>query len=258
MSGTDAEGDTLCYVIIKYPEVGSIKVLDENSGEFVYTPPADYTGEDSFTYVARDEWGNFSKPCEVSISVTERLSEVVYTDMKNHKDYNAAVALTAVGAVDGRLIGDGVYFCPDDTVTKAEFLTMAMKCAGVSVDSTLTEVYFDDADKIPAPMMSYVATAAKMGIAEGYFNGEELLFSPNSPITKYEAAMIMSALTDVSYEGEIPVFKDTDTFPVFASDAIYEMCYLGVFDSDSDLIEANAVLTKCQCVSYLYKMMSVS
>ena len=117
LGGFDTEGDELEYVIIKYPEVGSVQLLDKNTGDFLYTPPTSFVGESEFTYVVRDEYGNFSKPSTVPIKVTERMCEADYKDMKNDVGECAAVALTAIGAVDGRLIGDGVYFCPDDTVS---------------------------------------------------------------------------------------------------------------------------------------------
>ena len=257
MRASDGESDALEYIVIGYPEAGALKVLDANSGEFLYTPPTKYVGEDSFTYVARDEWGNFSKPCTVEITVSERMSEVVYADLKDHRDYNAAIALTAMGAVDGRLIGDGVYFMPEGTVTKAEFVTMAMKCAGIKADASLTSTYFDDNDEIPTAMMSYVATAANLGLIQGTFANGELLLMPNSPITKYEAAMIISEITEHETSGELPVFADAETVPVWAKNAVYEMCALGIFDTDSGEIRGGDALTKIQCTAYLYKMCEI-
>lgn len=257
MSGTDYEMDKLEYIVIKYPEVGNIRIKDQNTGEFLYTPPTSFVGETEFTYVVRDEYGNFSKPATVPIKITERMCEATYNDMKDDIGECAAVTLTAIGATDGRLIGDGVYFCPDDTVSKAEFLVMAMKCAGIAPDKSLTTVYFDDADKISAPMMPYVATAAKMGIINGYFDGEMLLFSPNEAITKYEAAMIMSNLIDIESDGTTPVFKDSETYPVWAEGAIMEMCACGIFDAEGGIIEADTPMTKRDSVMSLYKLMSL-
>ena len=257
MDGHDDEGDELEYIIIKYPEVGNIRVTNKNTGDFLYTPPTNFVGEDSFTYVVRDEYGNFSTPVTLPIKVTERLSEVVYQDIKGDASEGAAVALTAIGAVDGRLIGDGIYFCPDDALTKAEFLIMAMKCMGVSPDKSLTSVYFDDADKISEPMMPYVATAAKLGIISGYFDGEKLLFSPNEEITKYEAALIMSNLANIESDKTVQVFKDADTYPVWAEDAIMDMVTVGIFSAKDNMIEADEIMTKRDSVMALYKLMNI-
>lgn len=257
LNGTDSENDKLEYVVIKYPEVGSIKLLDKNTGDFLYTPPSSFVGETKFTYVVRDEYGNFSKPCTVPIKVNQRMCEASYNDMRDDVGECAAVALTAIGAVDGRLIGDGVYFCPDDKVSKADFLVMAMKCMGVAPDKSLTSVYFDDSDKIAQPVLPYVATAAKLGIINGEFDGEALNFYPNDPITKYEAAMIMSNLADIDHSDTVTVFADTDSYPVWAESAILEMCSAGIFEPTDNLIEADTVMTKRTSVIALYKLMSL-
>lgn len=256
MRAEDSEADALEYLVISYPKVGALTVLDKKTGEFLYTPPTDYTGEVSFTFVARDEWGNFSKPEKVEIKVTERMSEVEYEDLKDHRDYNAAIALTAIGAADGRLIGDGVYFMPEDKVTIAEFVTMAMKCAGISADKSLTATYFDDDADIPTPMKSYIATAQKYGIVQGKFENGGLFLRPNAPITRYEAAMIMSALVVGGSDAVLPTFSDGDTLPVWAEEAVAKMCAMGIFDGECETIGANEELTKIECAAYLYRMYS--
>lgn len=254
MSATDKENDLLEYVIIKYPEVGSIKILDKNSGQYLYTPPDDFVGEDKFTYVARDEYGNFSKPREVSISVAERMSEVVYTDMKLHPEYNAAVALTAMEIMDGRLIGDGVYFQPESDVTIAEFVAMALKCAGVKPEKGITETFFDDDDEIPDALKGYIATAQKKGIVTGRYVDGELLLCPNERITRYEAAVIMASLTDADLSGDVSAFSDANSIPIWAKGAVSAMCSLGIFDTSGEKINADATLTKAECAAYLYRL----
>ena len=49
---TDADGDTLTAVLVTGPSHGSL-TLNAN-GSFTYTPAADFTGSDSFTYKAND------------------------------------------------------------------------------------------------------------------------------------------------------------------------------------------------------------
>ncbi|MBQ4071007.1 MAG: S-layer homology domain-containing protein [Clostridia bacterium] len=257
MTATDSDSDAIKYMIIKYPTVGALNVIDENTGEFVYTPPVGYVGEDSFTYVARDEWGNFSRPAEVRIAVKERACETVYADMTDNPAYNAAVTLTSMGAVDGRLIGGGVYFMPEGTLTRAEFVTMALKCAGVEVNAEDTDVYFDDADEIAAPMLPYIGAAARLGIITGHFNGDELLFSPNESITRYEAAMILTALTQDAELGEVEVFCNLDSCPVWAESAVVKMYALGIFE-DGVEVSADEAISRAECVTYLYNMMNLS
>ena len=255
MKATDHEGDTLEYNIIKYPTAGNIKVIDKTSGEFLYTPSQGYVGTDEFTYVARDEWGNYSRPEKISIKVSERMCEVVYADMTNRKEYSAAIALTAMGIMDGRLLGDGIYFMPDKEVSAAEFITMAMKSYGIKPDTTLTSTFFDDNADIPEPYLSYVATAQKLGIVTGTFVEGKLLLCPAESITRTEAAIIMANILDKESTVDIPTFSDINTVPVWAKDAVRLMCEVGIFDSESEKIEGDATLTRAECAEYLYKLM---
>ena len=255
MSASDNENDTLEYIVVGYPKAGTLTVINKNSGEYRYTPPDDFVGTDVFSYVARDEWGNYSKLCKVDIKVEERISEVIYKDMLDSTDYNAAVTLTAMNVMDGKLIGDGVYFMPDSTVTRAEFVTMALKCANITPDSTLTSTFFDDNADIPTALIKYVATAQELGLICGTFKNGSLDFCPNEAITKYEAGVIMSAILNVDAGENTPVFSDINTVPVWAQNDIYAMYNLGIFESEDEKINAREVLSKAEVARYLCRMM---
>jgi len=54
LCASDADGDTLTYQIQTDPSHGTVE-LNTTSGEFVYSPENNYTGEDSFTFTASDE-----------------------------------------------------------------------------------------------------------------------------------------------------------------------------------------------------------
>lgn len=255
LNAKDNEGDKIEFIVVSYPENGTLE-LDNTSGEYVYTPDKSYTGADSFIYVARDEWGNFSKTDEITISVAERMSEVIYRDMKDRKEYNAAVTLTAMGVMGGSVIGDGIYFKPDENVTRAEFVAMAMKTLGVGADNSLTETYFDDNSSIPTPLVSYVATAQKHGFIEGSFVNGKLIFRPNEKITKYEAAVILAGICNLEAGETKPIFSDIYEIPVWARDDVYALCSIGVFESESQTIAGKTELTRAECASYLYKMLT--
>lgn len=256
MKATDAEGDKISFIVVSYPEYGTLELLDKASGEFRYTPTKEYVGEDSFSYVARDEWGNFSTLATMTVSVAERKSEVVYQDMKGEKEYNAAVTLSAMGIMSGKIIGDGTYFLPEEEVTKAEFVAMLMKTLGIKADSTLTASYFDDNDKIPPALVSYVATAQKAGYITGSFEKGKLVFKPDEPITSYEAAGIMKNVLGKSATVESDALSDS-AIPVWAREDVYLMCSLGIFDTEFENIEKDDVITKRECAAYLFRILSM-
>ena len=256
MEATDGEGDGLEFMIVSYPESGALTVLDKTSGKYLYTPDDDFVGKDSFVYVARDEWGNFSEIAEVSITVGKRMSEVKYVDMQNRPEYSAAVAMTAMGIMGGKVIGDGVYFNPDETVTKAEFVAMTLKVLGMTPNAA-AETYFDDNADIPSPLVGYVAAAQRMGAINGSFEDGKLLFKPNDEITKYEAAMIMAKLIETDAEVDLPVFKDESDIPCYARADVYAMCSVGVFEYTDNTVNATAAVTRADAARYLYKLISL-
>lgn len=255
MHATDSEADDIEYMIVSYPKSGILTVINKESGEYLYTPEDSYTGTDSFVYVARDEWGNFSTAQKVSITVSERMSEVEYVDMTGRPEYNAAVAMTAMGIMGGEIVGDGIYFNPDKTVTRAEFVAMAMKSLGIRADSS-SATYFDDDASIPAPLRAYVATAQKNGVICGKFENGKLLFKPNEEITKYDAAVIMNELIGVSLDTEISAFANESEIPTWARADVYAMCAAGIFDYEGNTIDVSATVTRADCARYLYRMIN--
>ncbi len=251
LAAEDKEGDEVDFIIVTYPKCGTL-TLGEDGESFKYTPSEDYSGKDEFTYVARDEYGNFSKPARVKLKVTERMSEVVYVDMLESESYNASVAMTGMGIMSGKRIGDDMYFMPEETVTRAEFVAMAMKAIGVSADKTLTETFFDDNADIPKSLVSYVATAQRAGIINGSFEKTGLYFRPNDAITKYEAAIVMANLIDESDVSASVGVNDISSVPVFARGQYGAMCSLGIIDSDEGGVR-DAVSRESAC-EYLYRL----
>ena len=257
IEATDPEGDDIDYIIVSYPKHGQIAITNAESGEFCYTPSGDYTGKDSFVFVVRDEYGNYSKTEKVSLNVTERMSEVVYVDMENSKSYNAAVAMTALGIMGGTRLGDDTYFSPEETVTRAEFVAMAMKSLGIRPDTTLSATFFDDNDAIPKSLVSYVATAARVGIVNGSFDSTGLNFRPQDSITTCEAAIIMSNL--LAIKSDSAVFSEIEgigTVPVWARGHVGAMYTSGIFSSDisSDI---SSLVTREAAAEYLYRMINL-
>lgn len=253
LEAIDPEGDALEYIIVTYPKRGILSLTENESGRYCYTPVGNYTGKDKFTYVARDEYGNYSEPMTVSVKVTERMCDAVYRDMEDREEYNAAVAMTAMGIMSGMQIGDDMYFRPDEEVSRAEFVAMAMKCAGIKADSTLTSTYFDDDGDISASLKGYIATAQRTGLVVGDFKDGKLLFSPEEKITRYEAAMLLSKLIGTDAEGEESVFATDSDIPVWARSGVYAMCSMGIFDS-GDSSSLGESITRADIAKYLYRL----
>ncbi len=257
MYGEDPEGDKLTYMVIAYPKYGYLTVTDTETGKYCYTPIGDYIGTDKFTYVVRDEYGNYSYPFTVSVTVSNRMCDTVYADMTDRAEYNAAVAMTAMGVMNGRVLGDSSYFMPDSEISRGEFVSIAMKSMGLRADSTLTHTYFDDDKDIEPGLKSYIATAQKIGLISGDFKDGSLLFSPNENITKYEAAKIMATIIGVTEEGEEVIYSGDEIIPVWARSGVSAMRTLGVFDDEDSECSTDTV-TRADAASYLYRLIAVT
>lgn len=254
LEASDPEGDEIEFIIVSYPKHGTLALTE--GGRYCYTPKDSFTGKDKFTYVVRDEYGNYSKPDSVSIRINERMCDTVYRDMEEREEYGAAVAMTAMGIMGGKMLGDDTYFEPDLAVSRAEFVTIAMKCAGIRADSTLTATYFDDDSDISPSLKGYIATAQRIGLVNGDFKDGKLIFSPNENITRYEAAKILSTLIEADTEGEESVFATDSEIPVWARAGVFAMCSLGVFDENDESTLTESI-TRADAASYLYKITEI-
>lgn len=254
MEGTDPEGDRLEYIVAAYPKNGSLTITDKENGRYKYTPTGEFTGYDSFTYVLRDEYGNYSEPKEIGIHIIERMSSEVYADMKNRSEYNAAVAMSALGIMSGRTLGDGKYFMPDETVSKAEFVAMAMKASGMKADSSLTKTFFDDNTDIPSALISYVATAQRLGIINGDLTEAGLIFEPNRGVTKNEAAEIITGILGLKTSEEDEVYFDNASVTVSARGSVAAMFTLGIFDGEIEEFTGTDIVTRAEAAEYFYRI----
>ena len=246
----DPEGDELEYIVVLYPKYGTVSVSDE--GKYTYTPNDGYVGRDKFSFVVRDSYGNYTDVKKVSLSVYARPTEVEYEDMAGRPEHNAALAMTALGVMGGRIVGDKTYFCPDEKLTRCEFVAMLLKSQGIKADSTVTSTFFDDSAEIPTGLIGYIGVAQRLNIIGGEFEDGRLVFKPNEEITKYECAKIISTLLGSEGSGEEEVFMTDDGVPVWARGGVCHMKTLGVFDEDEGGL--TETVTKADVAEYLYRL----
>ncbi len=69
LSAPDVDNDNLTFVIIDYPLHGNLSGFDAGTGSLTYTPLTEYSGADSFTFKASDEFED-SETAIVSLNIT--------------------------------------------------------------------------------------------------------------------------------------------------------------------------------------------
>ncbi|MBF0451189.1 MAG: tandem-95 repeat protein, partial [Candidatus Magnetomorum sp.] len=136
---TDAENTQCTFSIVDYPSHGTVQILNEAEGTFSYTPILNYTGSDSFLYMAIDAEGMSSDNATVSIQITPV------------NDTPSVVKNTGLTVDEGKdIVITGEMLQSDDPETNSDALVYSIKVLPVngqlkkdtlelSVDSTFTQ-----------------------------------------------------------------------------------------------------------------------
>ena len=256
LSAYDADGDSLRFEIVSYPKNGAVRMLESGDGSYVYTPSTGYVGRDSFSYVARDTYGNYSSAATVSLEISVAGTSVTYADMMHSDAYSEALRLTEAGIMSGTQVGSLYYFYPEENVSRAEFLVMAMNAAGITDPPACSETSFADDGEILPSMKGYVEMAYSLGYINGKTVDGELCFMPNAPINRAEAAVMLGNLVGLSDVAVTPVFADTSEIPVWARDAVYSLYSVGILNSRDGYIAPTATVTREQSAEMLAAVMA--
>ncbi|MEY8402424.1 S-layer homology domain-containing protein [Oscillospiraceae bacterium 44-34] len=199
----DGEGDALTFQLTSTPARGAVTLAEDGSSQFVYTPYENKTGRDSFTYIAIDPAGNASPDAKVTLRIDKPDTKVTYSDLTGHPAQKSAIRLAEEGIYVGRYVNGRYFFDPDQTVTRAQFLTMAMSVAGLEDLEGITLTGFSDDDAIPTWAKGAVSAALKAGVVQGSRdeNGAPV-FRAGSSISRAEAAVMLDNLLEIT---DVPV-----------------------------------------------------
>ncbi len=254
-AAVDPDGDLVTFQIMDSPARGQVAMDENDPAAFTYTPYEGKKGKDTFTYVAIDAKGNSSKPATVKVSIQKQTTAVSYSDLAGDPAHYAALRLAEAGVYTGRKVGDLYCFDPDAAFTREEFLAMAMTAAGKAPLSDVTLTGFYDDGDISAWAKGYVSAALVVGTVEGSRNHlGQTVFTPGSPITQAEAAVIIDRLLatgDVS--GSSSTFS-AETAPAWAYQSVVNMEAVSVISSSTDLSKS---LTRAQSAQMLSAMLDV-
>ena len=195
----DGEGDTLTFQLTSTPARGAVTLAQDGSSQFVYTPYENKTGSDRFTYVAMDSAGNTSSEATVKLTIQKPDTQVTYADLEGHPAQKAAIRLAEEEIYVGRQVDGSYFFDPDQQVTRAQFLTMAMSATGLEQLEGVTLTGFSDDAAIPAWAKGSVSAALKAGAISGARDEQGApVFGAEQTITRGEASVMLNNLLDIS------------------------------------------------------------
>lgn len=256
LKAADPDGDEVSYRILRAPTKGSLKVVDEVSGEFMYVPRSGFTGKDTFIYEAVDKYGNASDPATVTLNVVKPASAIYFSDLSRHWAHNSAIKIVSAGVMQAQQDNGEMVFNPDSPVTRAEFLCMAMKASGLDKDvNAIYDTGFADNDDISVEYRGYVAKALSMNIIRGIDTPTGVYFDPNNTITRAEAAVIINNILKAPVPETSPVFLDAAAIPAWAGSAISALKVCGIINgSPSGEADAAGLVDRAQCAQMLVNL----
>lgn len=253
VSAYDPEGDEITYEITRYASHGRVSLTDRHTGAYVYTPDPGFTGQDSFDYVVRDRYGNYSTSATVSVLVSPRPTAVTYADIDGEGNAASILTVSEWGLMNGTRVGSETYFKPAAAVSRLEFLVTAMEAAGITAETVATAMppAFADAESIPAAMRPYVGYA----LQKGYINGKTVdgkpCFKPDETITRAEAAVVLSNIIGYAVEDTVTAFADEDTLPVWSGEALTSLRALGILQCPDGSAHAGETMTRGDTAEWL-------
>ncbi len=257
LSGSDPDGDPITFEIVRGPKNGLLRLLDSSTGQYCYTPLNGILGEDSFTYRVRDHYGHYSEEVAISVDIDKAAADLVFADMQGHWAHNAALVMAAESAMDARSENGLLYFCPEEAMTREDFLVTVMKALGAG-DIEPTVTVFADNSAISTEASGYVARAYQLGIIKGSEENGKLCFKPKEEITRAEGAVIVNAIVGLNEPDTLPVFADGHSLPTWAKGSMYALSEAGIFKgTGSGHLAPNEVLSRGQTAEILLNVKKI-
>ncbi|MBR7162153.1 MAG: cadherin-like domain-containing protein, partial [Clostridia bacterium] len=240
LNASDPDGDEIVYHLAEEPKNGTLTLSED--GNVLYTAYANGVGTDRFSYYVSDRYGNRSDPVFVSVTTTANASGIVYADLQNSKYALPAAVLAEKGAFVGEKLGEEWNFYPEKTVTRADFLMMAMQMC--DIDTALlasNQSNFADRAEFTATQNRYIAAAARMGLVIGLDTDEGRCFCPNEAITSEQASTLLGRIAQykkLSFGDAVAASIDEDG--VISDEGLALLASVGLFADG----ERKAVLTR--------------
>ena len=216
LKASDPEGKALTYSVIRQPKRGTVQLNPD--GSFTYTPKKNKVGVDSFVYTAADPAGNVSRQATVTVQILKPADSRQYQDTAGTDCRFEAEWLRNRGLFTGETVAGQLCFRPEQTVSRAEFLTMAVKALDIPVTDTARDLPADT----PQWLRPYLTAAQRSGLCAGLPDGDT--FPVDQTITGAEAAVMLQNALDLTLSDDaLQTLSPDENIPDWAAPAVTVM-----------------------------------
>lgn len=232
--------DSECFTYSVEGNIGTI------SADGVFTANADRTTEGSITVTAAQK--------SISIPVRVVNDDYIFTDIQDHWAKEMIRDLARNGIISGYEQEQGLVFCPDNSITRAEFAVLLAKYLNLDTNAfTVSSDVF--ADEIPAWAQGAVHTMYQLGYISGKDAGYGVIFAASDKITRAEAATIIGKTQPLMTEESPLAFTDIDEIPKWAYGFISRLVNASIISGYSDnTVKPQNSVTRAEAATMLYKL----
>ena len=206
----------------------------------------------TYRNVAIDSAGNTSAEAKVSIQIDKPDTKVDYADLDGNAAHKAAIRLAEEDIFVGEYRNGQYFFDPDQTVSRAEFLSLAMAAAGLEPMEDVTVTGFSDDAAIPTWAKGCVSAALSAGVIQGSRDGSGApVFGAEDSITQGEATVMLNNLLNVA-DVPLEVFAAEGSGTHWASQAAANLAASGVLrEEDVNSAALGDTLTRADAAELL-------
>jgi len=177
--------------------------------------------------------------------------QISFMDVRNHWSKKYVEKIAQLGIVSGKT---KTRFAPDDQVTRAELVKMAVNAFKIAVPAKVTKRPFADVS-ITAWYAPYMQAAKDAGILTGAANTR---ISPDVALTRGETLKILLTAAKVKLTAvTTAVFKDVPASSAFAKYVAYAKDHAIVSGYANGLFKPLGRVTRAEAVKMLYVTMGL-
>lgn len=240
-----------------------------------------YADDTSFTWSVTGEIGQISETgvftavkttTDLTGSITVSYGETTQTlpvtvgssqpfaDTKGHWAESYITSLYYDGTLQGASKDGKLYYRPDESMTRQEFVVALMRYLGTDLNAySSVQLPFDDSASIASWAKSAMQAAYSLGYMTGSKTNGRLLSQPTATISRQEAMTILSRTKDFA-EADLNVlstFSDSSKIANWARTALAQMTQQKIISGSGGKLNPTGKVTRAEVATMLYKLSAV-
>ena len=237
-------------VVTEKAKNGSVEF---KNGKLVYSPYKNFKGKDSFSYIAQDCFGLYSKETTVEISVKALPDGFVYPDLLGKEGHYEALKLRASGILGGRKAGDIEIFSEKESIAFSDFLIALEKCVDIKTEGQVVSTGIDGDSQIDSFLKPYVAAALQNNILKESFSFP----LDNALNTGLALTMMNGALNLQDVRTEKIKAEDAHLLSGDELQSLMNLIARGVVPNSEEPIGAENKLSRIDAAIYLSQILNI-